>query len=188
MLKEKNITSDKSEQENRAELTYYYYVAAICLNNAPMIITRGTVNTASDDFPIKATEEMLVEYYKNRNVTRKDIVITFYKQITELNDKAYHYKQDLRGGNYKEFRPDARQVEISNPVKTTSYVKTFDKVLVRDDDTHEWKINIFSHYDSSRTKKHFVCIDRCFKQCIPYDEYTAHLLGTTNAYEEGGEK
>lgn len=121
-------------------------------------------------------------------MTRKDIVITFYKQITELNDKAYHYKQDLRGGNYKEFRPDARQVEISNPVKTTSYVKTFDKVLVRDDDTHEWKINIFSHYDSSDAKMPFVCLDCCFKQCIPYNEYTAHLLGTTNAYEEGGEK
>lgn len=71
MLKEKNITSDKSEQENRAELTYYYYVAAICLNNAPMIITRGTVNTASADFPIKATEEMLVEYIQKSQCDKK---------------------------------------------------------------------------------------------------------------------
>lgn len=87
-----------------------------------------------------------------------------------------------------EFRSDARQVEISNTVKTTYSFKPFDKVLVRDDDTHEWKINIFSHYDSSDAKMPFVCLDCCFKQCIPYNEHTAHLLGTTNAYEEGGEK
>lgn len=86
------------------------------------------------------------------------------------------------------YRLDVRKVEISNPVKPTSNVKTFDKVLVRDDDTHEWKINIFSHYDSSDKKKPFVCLCCRFKQCIPYNEHTAHLLNTTNPYEEGGEK
>lgn len=91
----------------------------------------------------------------------------------------------LFGGD---FRFDVRQVEISNPVKPTSNIKPFDKVLVRDDDTHEWKINIFSHYDSSDKKMPFVCLDCRFKQCIPYNEHTAHLLNTTTAYEEGGEK
>ena len=88
----------------------------------------------------------------------------------------------------EEFHPDVRQVEISKPVKPTSNIKTFDKVLVRNDDTHEWRINIFSHYDSSDKKKPFVCLDCRFKQCIPYNEHTAHLLHTTTAYEEGGEK
>ena len=54
----------------------------------------------------------------------------------------------------EEFHPDVRQVEISKPVKPTSNIKTFDKVLVRNDDTHEWRINIFSHYDSSDKKSH----------------------------------
>lgn len=88
----------------------------------------------------------------------------------------------------EKFSPNTPQVKSVKPVEPTANFKPFDKVLVRDDDTHEWKISIFLHYDSSRTKMPFVCIDCRFSQCIPYNEHTAHLLNTTNPYKEGGEE
>lgn len=62
--------------------------------------------------------------------------------------------------------------------------KPFDKVLVRDHDTHPWKVNFFSHYMPKQVDKAYVCAAGVFYQCIPYNENTAHLLGTNQPYKE----
>ena len=59
-------------------------------------------------------------------------------------------------------------------------LKPFDKVLVRDTDDQEWKIELFSHYDETWK---YICLGSYFKQCIPY-EGNEHLLGTTNNPEK----
>ena len=57
----------------------------------------------------------------------------------------------------------------------------FDKVLVRDTDNEEWDINIFSYIrDDPNDDYHFVTIDTKWRCCVPYNENTAHLLGTTD--------
>jgi hypothetical protein len=60
--------------------------------------------------------------------------------------------------------------------------KPFDKVLVRDDDYEKWGINLFERYDGEE-RFPYMCLDQCFNQCIPYNEKTAHLLGTTENYK-----
>lgn len=55
-------------------------------------------------------------------------------------------------------------------------LKPFDKVLVRDLDTHEWVCNFFSHIDE---EGYYVCVGSWWLQCIPY-EGNEHLVGTTN--------
>lgn len=59
----------------------------------------------------------------------------------------------------------------------------FDKVLVRDANFQSWTCNLFSHYDGS-SKDVYICSNCWYKQCIPYNEKTAHLIGTTDDYEE----
>ena len=61
--------------------------------------------------------------------------------------------------------------------------KPFDKVLVRDHNTHSWRINFFSHYMPKHTDAAYVCACGTFNQCIPYNEETAHLVGTNNDYK-----
>lgn len=80
------------------------------------------------------------------------------------------------------YNPDTLQVE---PVKPECMFKPFDKVLVRDTDEQEWCANYFSHY---KTEYFYVCINGIYHYCIPYNEHTAHLLGTTDPYTEGGSK
>lgn len=56
----------------------------------------------------------------------------------------------------------------------------FDKVLVRDDDG-VWFAGIFSHL---RKDGEFLCVGAgLWEQCIPYNEKTAHLLGTNDDWE-----
>ena len=57
--------------------------------------------------------------------------------------------------------------------------KPFDKVMVRDDDfmNGEWCADIFSHIN---TEGNYCCIGSVWKYCLPYNDQTAHLLGTSN--------
>ena len=80
------------------------------------------------------------------------------------------------------YNPDTLRVE---PVKPTCPFKPFDKVLVRDNDEQAWCANYFSHYKNA-PDYFYVCINGIYHYCIPYNEHTAHLLGTTDPYTEGG--
>lgn len=58
--------------------------------------------------------------------------------------------------------------------------KPFDKVLVRDEDS-VWFAGIFSHL---RGDGQFFCAGgNLWEQCLPYNDQTAHLLGTSNNLE-----
>lgn len=66
---------------------------------------------------------------------------------------------------------DKPKVEKFDP-KT---LRPFDKVLVRDEDCY-WTADLFSHIDNSIGK---VCSSVfLWKQCVPYNEETKHLIGT----------
>lgn len=58
-------------------------------------------------------------------------------------------------------------------------LQPFDKVLVRDIKTTNWKCKFFSHISESKNH-YFVCTDSIWKHCIPYNDDTKHLVGTKN--------
>ena len=60
-----------------------------------------------------------------------------------------------------------------------STLNSFDKVLVRNDDSCIWKCNWYSHYSKYSYLYHYVCTDTGYKQCIPY-KGNEHLRGTDN--------
>ena len=62
--------------------------------------------------------------------------------------------------------------------------KPFDRVVTRVDDDAIWTANIFSHMDSCGEYVTIGCAGG-YHYCIPYNEETAHLLGTTDDWEGG---
>ena len=57
-------------------------------------------------------------------------------------------------------------------------LQPFDKVLVSDGDCY-WKADLFSHIYDDITG--VICCSCCsWKQCVPYNEETKHLIGTKN--------
>lgn len=83
------------------------------------------------------------------------------------------------------YNPETLQVE---PVKPECPFKPFDKVLVRDNEGQIWNANYFSYYRENNKDFLYACMDNPYRFCIPYNEHTAHLLGTTDPYTEGGDK
>lgn len=62
--------------------------------------------------------------------------------------------------------------------------KPFDKVLGRNEKGDVWEAELFSHY-REESQYPFRCIGFSRKYCIPYNEETAHLLGTTDEWKGG---
>ena len=62
-------------------------------------------------------------------------------------------------------------------------LKPFDKVLVSDEHHTRWRCSFFSHIVDQFQYKYFTS-DSCYKFCIPYNEETKHLVGTTDEAPE----
>ncbi|WP_295367559.1 hypothetical protein [uncultured Prevotella sp.] len=122
-----------------------------------------------------------VNLYCDNNTGEEEVCTTLlFRKATEEERNQFIEKVELiLKGKYN---PDTLQVE---PVKPKSQFKPFDKVLARDDDKHIWRANYFSHYKNDYEYP-YCCINGFYRYCIPYNEHTAHLLGTTDPYTEGG--
>jgi len=95
-----------------------------------------------------------------------------YELMKKLDDEGYVWNQE-------ELRLERKDKEF-----TTNDFKPFDKVLVRQCDERNWQVNLFSHIvPGCENKKVYFCLEYAWMQCIPYNEETAHLLGTTENYD-----
>lgn len=47
----------------------------------------------------------------------------------------------------------------------------------------EWRYDLFSHYNSDRQNGCYVCSGRSYSKCLPFNEQTKHLIGTSSNQE-----
>lgn len=108
----------------------------------------------------------------------------FKKGFCKLRLATDSEKQQLFDALAKEGkRWDAEKKQIVN-LKPKCEFKPFDKVLGRNEKDDVWEAELFSHY-REESQYPFRCIGFSRKYCIPYNEETAHLLGTTDDWEGG---
>lgn len=64
--------------------------------------------------------------------------------------------------------------------------KRFDPVLVRDSDGEPWRPGVFDSMSANDNSvfKYIIKGRIPYAQCIPFNEKTEHLLGTTEDYKE----
>ena len=62
-------------------------------------------------------------------------------------------------------------------------LQPFDKVLVRDINTYTWRCSLFSHIIKNDNFP-YKCVGNAFVYCIPYNDETKHLVGTTDEAPE----
>ena len=93
---------------------------------------------------------------------------------TEQGECILFPSKDQRDWSKFERFWDKPKVEKFNP-KT---LHPFDKVLTRCDDSEKWGIDLFGYFDN--LYKGVCCLDAYLQMCIPYNDETKHLIGTTN--------
>ena len=64
-------------------------------------------------------------------------------------------------------------------------LQPFDKVLVRDKDLVRWRCTFYSHLiEDNETMYKYVTAYNIYRYCIPYNDDTKHLVGTTEEAPE----
>lgn len=124
--------------------------------------------------------------------------VVFYKIKKESNYSIICIKTD---GNYCETTSDGRyyenwdgectlfpskdqrdwskfKIKSNKPKFDPKTLQVFDKVLVRDSDSENWMIQLFSHIIEGEVDYPYSCIINPYRYCIPCDGNTKHLLGT----------
>lgn len=92
--------------------------------------------------------------------------------ILKMKDKGYVW--DI---NKKELLEIGSETKKDKPGKfNVKDLKLFDRVLGRNSDTSNWQLDLFSHLSSMEVT---VCVGHVWNQCIPYNEDTKDLLGTS---------
>lgn len=101
-----------------------------------------------------------------------------------LRPATYKERQRLFDALAKENKKwDAEKKAIVNLPKKSEF-KIFQKVLVRNYNGEEWIPGFFFRIHNDGCRYILVC-GEIYKQCIPYNDHTEHLLGTTDEWKGG---
>ena len=103
-------------------------------------------------------------------------------EITEIRLATEAEKQQLFSALEKEGKAWDSDKKAIVDLKPKVKLKPFDKVVVRCSKADKWSIDFFSY----KVHNGYICTgDAWFGYCLPYNEETSHLLGTTDDWEGG---
>ena len=104
-------------------------------------------------------------------------------EITELRLATEEEKKQLFSALEKKGKYwDSEKKKVVNLKPKFDELKPFDKVVVRCSEADRWSIDFFSY----KVHNGYICTgDAWFGYCLPYNEETSHLLGTTDDWEGG---
>jgi hypothetical protein len=124
-------------------------------------------------------------YMRNEYIYINQVEGEFFSRISRIKRFATDSeKQQLFDALAKEGkRWDSEKKQIVD-LKPKVELKPFDRVLVRDSKSDKWRANLFGYIDNG---EYYHCVFANWVYCIPYNEETAHLLGTTDEWK-GGEQ
>ena len=102
--------------------------------------------------------------------------ITELRLATEAEKKQFFSALANKGKAW-----DSEKKKVVN-LKPKCEFKPFDKVVVRCSEADRWSIDFFSY----KVHNGYICTgDAWFGYCLPYNDETAHLLGTTDEWKGG---
>jgi|GEM_PF-736772 hypothetical protein len=131
-------------------------------------------------------------YMRNEYIYINQVEGEFFSRISRIKRFATDSeKQQLFDALAKEGKRWDSEHKMIVDLKPKVEFKPFDKVLCRNSKDDTWEADFFARLtrkeiDYTQSGK-YLCVGDLWMYCIPYNEETAHLLGTTDDWE-GGEQ
>ena len=138
----------------------------------------------------KLSKEAKTAFYVAYNLSSKKIFcnITYFvccdKEISILRQATDYEKFQLFDALAKKNKAWDSEKKAIVDLKPKWTPKPFDKVMTRVDRNAIWSANIFSHIDQNGEYVTIGCIAG-YPYCIPYNEETSKLIGTTDEWKGG---
>ena len=81
---------------------------------------------------------------------------------------------------------DWSKFKLNKPKFDPKTLQPFDKILVRDRHTSYWRCSFFSHKNEDKEPNvyKYATLYNSYKYCVPYNDDTKHLVGTTEEAPE----
>lgn len=134
------------------------------------VIFKGIENDS--EYPVKFHFVDIDNLEKYGSVTEQGFFAPYFKgECTLFPSKDQRDWSKFTAPWYKKDRFDPKTLKV------------LDKVLVKDIHQHPWNIGIFSHYIEGDTFP-YKCVGNNYILCIPYNDETKHLVGTTDEAPE----
>lgn len=151
----------------------------------------GDILSCDEDSYTKHTTLIL---HKDENITESIVSLVRHRKLVKTNvpidnfllSRLYPAREDEKKELFDALAKrgkawDAEKKQIVD-LKLKWTPKPFDKVVVRCGEADKWSIDFFSY----KVSNGYICTgDAWFGYCLPYNEETAHLLGTTDDWEGG---
>lgn len=123
-------------------------------------------------------------------ISLKDREIIAIAEDTYLKTEGYKLEETMCLDDLKAIEEDIKnqsiEIDAAENLKESEKHEdvpfnwdSFAKVIVRQNDSDEWKVDLFSHKLEGKESS-FMCVGDCYRQCIPYTEETENLIGTKN--------
>ena len=138
---------------------------------------------SAGDFLFDEADTNEVYIFSNYDNYNKVIVRNKYGVMVALPTNHFRFASRIEKDNFCSTFVVNKQLDGIEEKEERQF-EAFDKVIVRDDDDDVWKASFYSHpWTNQRgTLFHFTigCETSGYLQCIPYNDTTKHLVGTTN--------
>lgn len=136
-------------------------------------------NGKDKTYTCAALDEKGMLWIENNRVTDNDDILELRFATEEEKQKLIDALKASKQPVAKEYLKRFFNIEV----KQECEFKPFDKVIVRDGDRGKWKADFFSHKIEDNSFP-YICVSDSHKYCIPYNDQTKHLLGTTHNWGE----
>ena len=159
------------------------------IEKAQLKFKDGDILSCDEDSYTRHTTLIL---HKDENITESIVSLVRHRKLVKTNvpidnfllSRLYPAREDEKKELFDALAKrgkawDAEKKQIVD-LKLKWTPKPFDKVVVRCGETDKWSIDFFSY----KVSNGYICTgDAWFGYCLPYNEETAHLLGTTDDWE-----
>ena len=138
------------------------------------------------------TKHTILIFHKDGDLKESIVSLVRHSKLVEDNEpiddfflsRLYYAREDEKKELFDALANegkawDAEKKQIVD-LKPKVELKPFDKVLVRNDNIRKWEADLFGF---KNVTGHYHCVGGTWLQCIPYNEETAKLIGTTNNWE-----
>lgn len=141
-------------------------------------------NTSDNVFPRYVLFEKFIDdkYTTFEAITR---IIVGSETVKSIIQDTLSYSKVEDEDKALEIKKKIQKIVDKKPESSALEFQPFDKVLVRDFDEQMWMPTLFGFFCQDEGEEFpYETVHGAYKCCIPYNEKTKHLLGTTDTYKE----
>ena len=147
---------------------------------------------------IKVIDELMFEMFIKNRINHRNLSVCDIKKLIKAINGGHPWSLMVKPIEMQillqcceidenPFHTMANRIKQLNMKQNQFEFKPFDQVLVRYDGQSEWTAGIYSRIGKNAMDRTVhICAGGGlpYNECIPYNEETAHLLGTTKPYEQ----